>query len=313
MHRPRKPTQILGRVIANRLEPGYTLWAKQTGHEPQVPDAAIHGMMASMDLGLAGRVCVVTGASSGIGLAVAGMLCREGAHVMMIARDPLRLDRAAAQVQAQGPGPVAALGLDVVAPDAAERVRIGCEGVLGPVEVLINNAGTSFNRPLAQLSDTDWQAQWELHVMAPMRLMRELAPGMAARGWGRIVNISSASGKRPTLTNAAYSVTKAALLSLSRAFAEAYARTGVLINAIAPGLVETGLWLNDDGLAEQLAAAAGRTREQVFATLTSRVPLGRFATAEEIANVIVFLCSQRASDVCGAAWSVDGGAVPVII
>jgi 3-oxoacyl-[acyl-carrier protein] reductase len=270
-------------------------------------------MMACMDLGLAGRVCVVTGASSGIGLAVAGMLCGEEAHVMMIARDPQRLQRAAAHVQAQGPGRVATLGLDVVAPGAAERVKTECEQVLGPADILINNAGASFNRPLAQLRDADWQAQWELHVMAPMRLMRHLAPGMAARGWGRVVNVSSASGKRPTQTNVAYSVTKAALLSLSRAFAEAYARTGVLINAVAPGLVETGLWLDEGGLAEQLAAAGGHSREHVFATLTSHVPIGRFATAEEIANVIVFLCSQRASDVSGAAWSVDGGAVPVII
>jgi 3-oxoacyl-[acyl-carrier protein] reductase len=270
-------------------------------------------MMSDMELSLNGRVCVVTGASSGIGFAVACMLCEEGANVMMIARDPQRLERAATRAKGQGPRRVAALPLDVMSHEAADRVRTECDRVLGPVDVLVNNAGTSFNRPLAQLSDADWQSQWELHVMAPMHFMRAFAPDMAERGWGRIVNVSSASGKRPTLTNIAYSVTKAALLSLSRAFAETYASTGVLINAVAPGLVDTELWLNDGGLADQRAAAEGRTREQVFSALAGRVPLGRFATPEEIAGVIVFLCSRRASDVSGAAWSVDGGAVPVII
>ena len=269
--------------------------------------------MAAMELGLGGRVCVVTGASSGIGRAVAGMLCQEGAHVMMIARDPQRLEQAAAHVQEQGRGRVAVLSVDVVCADAADRVRTECDHALGPVEVLINNAGGSFSRPLAQLSDADWQHQWELNVMAPLHFMQALAPGMAERGWGRIVNVSSASGKRPTLTNVAYSVTKAALLSLSRAFAQTYTRTGVLVNAVAPGLVDTELWRKDGGLAEQRAAAEGLTPEQVRSTLASRVPLGRFATPEEIASVIVFLCSQHASDVAGAAWSVDGGAVPVII
>jgi 3-oxoacyl-[acyl-carrier protein] reductase len=270
-------------------------------------------MMADVELGLGGRVCVVTGASSGIGRAVAGMLCQEGAHVMMIARDPQRLAQAATRVKEQGRGRVAVLRLDVTSADAADRLRTECDRALGPVEVLVNNAGSSYSRPLAQLSDADWQHQWDLHVMAPRQFMQALAPGMAERGWGRIVNVSSASGKRPTLTNVAYSVTKAALLSLSRAFAQTYASTGVLINAVAPGLVDTELWHKDGGLAEQRAAAEGLTPEQVRSTLAGRVPIGRFATPEEIASVIVFLCSQHASDVAGAAWSVDGGAVPVII
>jgi 3-oxoacyl-[acyl-carrier protein] reductase len=270
-------------------------------------------MMSYMELELTGRVCVITGASSGIGLAVACMLCKEGASVMMLSRDPERLEQAATRVREQGPGRVAVLAVDVVTSEAAERVRTECDHVLGPVDILVNNAGTSFNRPLLQLSDIDWQGQWELHVMAPMRFMRTLAPGMAERGWGRIVNVSSASGKRPSLTNVAYSVTKAALLSLSRAFAETYASTSVLINAVAPGMVDTELWLKDGGLADQRAAAEELTREQVLSTQATRIPLGRFATPDEVASVIVFLCSQRASDVSGAAWSVDGGAVPVII
>jgi NAD(P)-dependent dehydrogenase (short-subunit alcohol dehydrogenase family) len=149
--------------------------------------------------------------------------------------------------------------------------------------------------------------------MAPMRLMRAAAPAMADRGWGRIVNVCSSSGKRPSGTNVAYSVTKAAELSLSRAFAEQFAGRGVLINALAPGPVGGELWLAAGGLADQAARAGGTTREQVLEATASRLPLGRLGEEREIANVITFLCSEAASDVVGAAWSVDGGAVPVII
>jgi 3-oxoacyl-[acyl-carrier protein] reductase len=150
-------------------------------------------------------------------------------------------------------------------------------------------------------------------VMAPMRLMRAVAPAMAERGWGRIVNVCSSSGKRPSSTNTAYSVTKAAELSLSRAFADAYASRGVLVNAIAPGPVGSDLWLGPGGLAEQAAQARGVSRDEALEAAASRVPLGRLGKEREIAAVIAFLCSEAASNVVGAAWSVDGGSVPVII
>ena len=202
-------------------------------------------------------------------------------------------------------------GIDVTAPDAAERIaeRAGERGV----DILVNNAGTSFARPLDELTDDDWQGQWELHVMASMRLMRAFAPGMAERGWGRIVNVASSAGKRPSLTNAAYSVTKAAQLSLSRVFADTYAGQGVLVNAVAPGAVASPLWMAEGGLGEQTAAARGISREEALQAQADRVPLGRFATEEEIADVVAFLCSERASIVTGAAWSVDGGTVATIV
>ena len=149
--------------------------------------------------------------------------------------------------------------------------------------------------------------------MASMRLMRAFAPAMAERGWGRIVNVASSSGKRPSLTNAAYSVTKAAQLSLSRVFADAYAARGVLVNAVAPGAVATGLWMDEGGLADQAAAAKGLTREQALEAQAGKAPVGRLATDEEIASVVAFLCSERASMVAGAAWSVDGGLVSTIV
>jgi 3-oxoacyl-[acyl-carrier protein] reductase len=149
--------------------------------------------------------------------------------------------------------------------------------------------------------------------MAPMRFMREAAPQMEARGAGRIVNVCSSSGKRPSLTNVAYSVTKAAQLSLSRAWADAWASRGVLVNAVAPGPVDTGMWLDEGGLADQAAAARGVSRDEALQAQRGKIPLGRFGTDEEIAAVIAFLCSSQAANVAGAAWSVDGGAVPLII
>ncbi len=179
--------------------------------------------------------------------------------------------------------------------------------------MLVNNAGTSFVRPLAELADDDWQAQWELNVMACLRLMRAAAPAMAERGWGRIVNVASSAGKRPTLTNAAYSVTKAAQLSLSRVFADEWAGTGVLVNAIAPGPVSTPLWMAEGGLADQAAAVLGMSREEALRAQEGKVPLGRFAAPREVAAAVVFLCSEPASTVTGAAWSVDGGSVATIV
>jgi 3-oxoacyl-[acyl-carrier protein] reductase len=262
-----------------------------------------------MDLGLDGKACIVTGASRGIGLATARLLAGEGASVLLLARDP---DALSAAAEACG-GQTLTLALDVTDRAAASWAVAACEAEFGGIDVLVNNAGATEARPMDELTDAEWQAQWDLHVMAPMRLMREAAPRMEARGHGRIVNVCSSSGKRPSLTNVAYSVTKAAQLSLSRAWADAWAARGVLVNAVAPGPVDTGMWLDEGGLADQAAAARGITREEALATQRAKIPLGRFGTEDEIAAVIAFLCSARATNVVGAAWSVDGGAVPLIV
>jgi 3-oxoacyl-[acyl-carrier protein] reductase len=146
-----------------------------------------------------------------------------------------------------------------------------------------------------------------------MRLMRAAAPRMAAAGGGRIVNVCSSAGKRPSLTNAAYAVTKAAQLSLSRVFADRYAADGVLVNAVAPGPVASPLWTDPGGLADQVAEGRGISRDEALDGQAAKIPLGRFAEPEEIAAVIVFLCSRRASTVTGAAWSADGGTVPTFL
>jgi NAD(P)-dependent dehydrogenase (short-subunit alcohol dehydrogenase family) len=257
-------------------------------------------------------VCVVTGASRGIGRATALALAAEGAVPVLVGRREQALVKVADACHAAG-GSAETLALDVTEPDAGERILNVCISRFGRIDALVNNAGVSSAKPLEELTDEEWQMQWELHVMAPMRLMRAAAPAMVQRGWGRIVNVSSSSGKRPGPRNIAYSVTKAAELSLSRAFADLYARSGVLVNAITPGPVATELWIGPGGLADQVARARGTSREEVLESTAAGVPVGRLGSEEEIAGVIAFLCSEAASFVAGAAWSVDGGIVPVII
>src|SRR3954470_19341338 len=257
-----------------------------------------------MNLGISGRACVVTGASRGIGLAAARALADEGAHVLLVARSA---------PSGELPPGASWFEADVTASGAAERIVEECARRFGRLDVLVNNAGTSRARGLEELTDDEWEEQWQLHVMASMRLMRLAAPGMAERGWGRIVNVGSSSGKRPSLSNAAYSVTKAAQHALSRVFADTYADRGVLVNAVAPGPVESPLWMAEGGLADQAAERSGVSRDEALEAARSKIPLGRFGREDEIAWVIAFLCSERASNVTGSTWSADGGAVPLSI
>ena len=270
-----------------------------------------------MDLGLKGRACVVTGASRGIGRETARLLCEEGASVLLVGRDEKRLAAAveeAATAGAEAGGRAEPLALDVTAGDAGERMLAAATGEFGALDVLVNNAGAAQWRDIDDVPDEDWRAQYELNVMAPLRAMRAAAPPMAERGWGRVVNVCSTAGKRPSAAMPEYSVAKAAELSLSRLFADRYAKQGVLVNAICPGPVEAELWMEPGGLLDQSQQMSGaESREEALETAGGKRPIGRLAVVEEIASAIVFLCSERASYVSGAAWSVDGGTVQVIV
>jgi NAD(P)-dependent dehydrogenase (short-subunit alcohol dehydrogenase family) len=240
-----------------------------------------------MELGLAGRSCVVTGASRGIGRETAVQLCAEGANVLLVARGEERLREV--QEEAIGAGAkagarAAVLAIDVTAVDAGERMLATAAEYFGGLDVLVNNAGAAAWRDIDDVPDEDWRAQYELNVMAPLRAMRAAIPVMAERGWGRVVNVCSSAGKRPSAALPEYSVAKAAELSLSRLFADQYGKSGVLVNAICPDPTEA-----------------------------EKRPIDRLADPAEIAGAIVFLCSERASYVSGAAWSVDGDAVQVAI
>ena len=270
-----------------------------------------------MDLGLKGRVCVVTGASRGIGGETAKLLCAEGAKVLLVARNEDRLAVAAQKASVAGAeagGQAATLSLDITDDDAGERMLATAAEQFGALDVLVNNAGVAQWRDLDEVPDEDWRVQYELNVMAPLRAMRAAIPPMAERGWGRVVNVCSTAGKRPSAAMPEYSVAKAAELSLSRLFADRHAGDGVLVNAICPGPVESEMWMEPGGLLDQSQEMSGAaSREEALATAGSKRPIGRLADSAEIAAAIVFLCSERASYVSGAAWSVDGGTVQVII
>ena len=256
-----------------------------------------------MELGLQNRVCVVTGSTEGIGLETARQLAEEGARVVTSGR------------RQSGPGVGEALHVagDLSLPDGPGRLITATEEQVGPVEILVNNVGFAEIRPFDELTDDDWEQLWQLNVMSYVRAIQAVLPGMRERGFGRIVNVSSTAGKRPSTGMPDYSVTKAAVLSLSRLIADLYAKDGILCNAVTPGPTASQAWLADGGLADQTASRSGKSRDEVLADVGKGRPLGRLADPEEIASVIVFLCSDRAHYVTGAAWSVDGGTVPIIL
>jgi 3-oxoacyl-[acyl-carrier protein] reductase len=270
-----------------------------------------------VNLGIEGRGCVVTGASRGIGRETARILCAEGAKVLLVARSEERLLEAADECAAAGEdagGRAESLAADLSEAEAAARVVSEAEQRFGRLDILVNGAGTARWRDLDEVPDEDWYAAWELNVMAPMRLMRAAVPAMRERGWGRVVNISSTAGKRPSAAMPEYSVAKAAELSLSRLYADRCAPDGVLVNAICPGPVKSELWMKSGGLLDQSKELGGHdSREEALEVAGGKRPIGRLAEVEEIAGAIAFLCSEHASYVSGAAWSVDGGTVQVII
>jgi len=261
-----------------------------------------------VDLQLRDRVCLVTGSTAGIGLETARILVQEGATVAVSGRDGVRVEAARADAGA-------ALGIvcDLSSPDGPASLVAEVEDALDRVDCLVNNVGFAVQRSFEEVTEDDWESMWQLNVMSYIRAMQAVLPGMRARRYGRIVNVSSTAGKRPSAGMPDYSVTKAAVLSVSRLVADVYARDGILCNAVCPGPTLSPAWIGPDGLAEQLADRTGKTREQVLDDVARGRPLCRMAQSSEIAAVIAFLCSDRASYVTGAAWSADGGTVPIII
>jgi NAD(P)-dependent dehydrogenase (short-subunit alcohol dehydrogenase family) len=253
-----------------------------------------------LDLGLRDRVCVVTGSTGGIGLATALMLAVEGAQVVTSGR-----------TEAPGVGEALHVVGDLSDPEAPAELIRRATG-LGPVVCLVNNVGIAYQTDFDALTDEQWDEMWHLNVMSYIRTIRAALPELRGRG-GSIVNVSSTAGKRPSTSMPNYTVTKAAVLSLSRLVADLYAKDGIRCNAVAPGPTATDAWLAPGGLADQQAERTGKSRDEVLEAVASGRPLGRLAEADEIAAVIVFLCSDRASYVTGSAWSADGGTVPIIV
>jgi NAD(P)-dependent dehydrogenase (short-subunit alcohol dehydrogenase family) len=246
-----------------------------------------------VDLELRDKVVLVTGSTGGIGLEVARQLKAEGATVVTSGR------------QGKGIGDLHVAG-DLSKRGEPEKLVAATVDRFGRLDGLVNNVGGTKIEQLADLTDDDWQASFELNLMSAVRTTRAALPRLA-RG-SAIVNVASTSGKRPSATMPAYSVMKAAMLSFSRLVADVYAKDGIRCNAITPGPTATEAWTSDTGLAVQQG-----DRDEVLAKVGAGRPLGRLAEPHEIASVIVFLLSDRAGYVTGAAWSADGGTVPIII
>ena len=245
---------------------------------------------------MSGKKCLVTGSTGGIGLEVVRQLVTEGAVVVTCGRRG-----------APGVGEAAHVVADLARDGEPERVVAEAVAALGGLDVLVNNVGTARIARFEEVPDEEWLEYWQLNVMSYVRAIRAALPSLR-EGGGAVVNLSSSAGKRPSTSMPHYSVTKAAVLSLSRLVADLYASDGIRCNAVSPGPTETDIWLGEGGLAEQQG-----DRDEVLVKVGAGRPLGRLARPEEIAAVVVFLCSERASYVTGAAWSADGGTVPIIL
>jgi NAD(P)-dependent dehydrogenase (short-subunit alcohol dehydrogenase family) len=261
-----------------------------------------------MDLGLQDKVCLVTGSTGGIGFETARLLAAEGARVVVVGRDHDRVARARKES-----GAARGIRAELGEPGEPERVVRETIEELGRLDCLVNNLGIAYQVSFEELEDPQWDEMWQVNVMSYIRAIRAVVPAMREQGGGVIVNVSSTAGKRPSTGMPNYSVTKAAVLSLSRLVADLYAKDGIRSNAVAPGPTATEGWLGEGGLADQQSRRTGKSREEVLEAVGAGRPLGRLAQPEEIAAVIAFLCSERASYVTGAAWSADGGTVPIII
>lgn len=241
------------------------------------------------------KACVVTGSTGGIGRSIVEQLRGEGARVVSSGRS------------AEGPGDEHVV-VDLAQRGEPQRLIAATVERLGRLDVLVNNVGGTDIRKLGELTDDDWQTSFELNLMSAVRATRAALPLMKEQGGGVIVNVSSTAGKRPSTSMPDYSVMKAALLSFSRLVADVHAADGIRCNAVTPGPTATSVWLGEGGLADQQG-----DRDEVLAKVAAGRPLGRLAEPDEIAAVVVFLASEKATYVTGAAWSADGGTVPIII
>lgn len=258
-----------------------------------------------MDLGLNGKVAVITGGSVGIGLGVARAFAREGALVLIAARDRERVAEAAAGIGEEFGVRAVGHACDVATAAGCESLVAAVRDRFGGADILVNNAGTGSNETILEAPDEKWQAYWDLHVMAAVRLARGIAPMMAARGGGAILNNASICAAQPLWYEPIYNVTKAALMMLSKNMATEFIPMGIRVNTVNPGLILTPDWVKT---AKQLSEGTGGDWEGYLQSVADEhAPIRRFGTVEELADFFVFLCSDRASYAVGATYFVDGG------
>ncbi|MDR3494725.1 MAG: SDR family oxidoreductase [Ancalomicrobiaceae bacterium] len=263
-----------------------------------------------MDLGLKGKVAVITGGSVGIGLAVADGLAAEGVDVVLAARQAERLEAAATDIAKRHGVRTLAVPCDVATPAGTDALIAATEKAFGGADILINNAGTGSNETIQAAPDDKWNAYWQLHVMAAVRLARGLVPSMKRRGGGVILHTASICAVQPLGYEPIYNVTKAALMMFSKSLANEVVKDRIRVNTVNPGLILTPDWIKT---AKQLTAdTGGDWQGHLDAVAREYAPIDRFGSPEELAHFYVFLCSDKASYSVGSTYFVDGGMLKTV-
>lgn len=261
-----------------------------------------------MNTDLSGKIAVVTGASKGIGLAISQALADSGAHVIAGAR------HTGPELQALvDAGRATFVAADLATPEGPAAL-VAAAAERGGLDILVNNAGAVVAHPggFTSVTDDDWQAAISLNLLSVVRTTRAAIPLLLARGGGSIVIIGSVNAVLPDPPIVEYCVTKAAVANLSKVLSKELGPQGIRVNIISPGPVSTPLWLDDGGMADQFAAAAGTTAEQLVESVAAGAPTGRFTTPQEVADLAVFLAGDRSANITGADLRIDGGYVPTI-
>ena len=257
-----------------------------------------------MELGLAGKVALVTGGSRGVGRATAAALLKEGAHVMIAARDPGRLEAAREALARETGGSVRAHAADLESDAAAQALVRATIDAFGGLDILVNVAGTVNPAEFLSLTEENWPAVFEQKLNGYVRCLRHAIPVMKGRGWGRIINVSGLGSREAGARTVPVGLNNAAVLNLTKSLAFALAPENILVNAVIPHIIDTD---RQDETMRELAALTGRPEAEIRRQRVAEIPLGRMGRPEEVADVIAFLASQRSSFVTGAAWHVDGG------
>jgi 3-oxoacyl-[acyl-carrier protein] reductase len=257
-----------------------------------------------MDLGLGGKTALVTGASRGIGRAVAAALAAEGVRVALCARMPDALEQVRMLVRARGGQDPVTITADLSRLDEVVRVAGVARERLGRLDILVNNAGAIRGGDFLGTPDDHWLTDWNLKLLGYIRMARAVFPVMQAQGGGRICNVVGAAARNPTPTYLAGGAANAALVNFTKGLADLGAPHGILVTAVSPAATRTERW---DALMAQQAAAAGTSAQQVQKEAESKYPLGRIASPEDVADLVTFLVSARGSFLTGICITVDGG------
>lgn len=263
-----------------------------------------------MDLGLRGKVAVITGGSVGIGLAVADGLAAEGVDLVLAARGAERVQAEAAAIAARHGVRAVGVGADVATAAGCDAVLAAVREAFSGADILVNNAGQGSNETIEEATDEKWQYYWDLHVMAAVRLSRGMIPMMRARGGGVILQTASICSVQPLWYEPIYNTTKAALRMFSKTLATECVKDNIRVNVVNPGLILTPDWIKT---AKELAAPTGGDWEGYLQGVADQyAEMKRFGTPEELANTYVFLCSDRASYTTGSTVWVDGGMLKTV-